>query len=100
MAIFSTVFSVLAAFVPETHGPTLLKWRIAKEGKSRPPLKFSQVMAVFKVALARPVVYLFTGKNQKIPLFSLSPTSDFRRTSGPDSFDLSQHFIWDSVQFF
>ncbi|KAJ7938356.1 major facilitator superfamily domain-containing protein, partial [Mycena leptocephala] len=60
MAIFSTVFSVLAAFVPETHGPTLLKWRIAKEGKSRPPLKFSQVMAVFKVALARPVIYLFT----------------------------------------
>jgi hypothetical protein len=98
MAIFSTVFSLLAAFVPETHGPTLLKWRIAKEGKSRPRLKFSQVMAVFKVALARPVIYLFTGKSSKIPLSSLSRRRALsRRTSGPDSFDLSQHFIRDAL---
>ncbi|KAJ7452164.1 major facilitator superfamily domain-containing protein [Mycena galericulata] len=60
MAIFSTTLSLLAACVPETHGPTLLKWRTAKEGKAPPPLKFSKIMSVFKVALARPFVYLFT----------------------------------------
>ncbi|KAJ7468451.1 major facilitator superfamily domain-containing protein, partial [Mycena latifolia] len=60
MAIFSTVMSILVAFIPETHGPTLLKWRIAKQGNAPPPLEFAQIMAVFKVALARPIVYLFT----------------------------------------
>ncbi|KAK7029829.1 MFS transporter [Favolaschia claudopus] len=60
MAIFSTVLSILVAFVPETHGPTLLKWRIEREGNTPPPLTFNKVMAVFRVALARPVVYLFT----------------------------------------
>ncbi|KAJ7629978.1 major facilitator superfamily domain-containing protein [Mycena polygramma] len=60
MAIFSTVFSILAALVPETHGPTLLKWRIAKEGKEPHALKIGQVWVVFKVALARPVIFLFT----------------------------------------
>ena len=42
MAIFSTFMSLLAAFVPETHGPTLLKWRIAKEGNAPPPLKIGR----------------------------------------------------------
>ncbi|KAJ7153569.1 major facilitator superfamily domain-containing protein [Mycena crocata] len=60
MAIFSTVLSVVVAFIPETHGPTLLRWRIAKEGNAPPPLKFSKVMSVFKVALSRPIIYLFT----------------------------------------
>ncbi|KAJ6478602.1 major facilitator superfamily domain-containing protein [Mycena vitilis] len=60
MAVFSTVFSALAAFVPETHGPTLLKWRISKEGKEPAALELGQVWAVFKIALARPVIFLFT----------------------------------------
>ncbi|KAK7029828.1 major facilitator superfamily domain-containing protein [Favolaschia claudopus] len=30
MAIFNTVLSILVAFVPETHGPTLLKWRLER----------------------------------------------------------------------
>ncbi|KAJ7146047.1 major facilitator superfamily domain-containing protein [Mycena epipterygia] len=60
MAIFSTVLSIAVAFIPETHGPTLLKWRIAKEGNAPPPLKFGKVVSVFKVALARPLLYLFT----------------------------------------
>ncbi|KAJ6520607.1 major facilitator superfamily domain-containing protein [Mycena vulgaris] len=60
MAIFSTVLSILVAFIPETHGPTLLKWRIAKEGNAPPPLKFAEVMSVFGVALSRPMLYLFT----------------------------------------
>jgi hypothetical protein len=63
MAVFSAILSILVALVPETHGPTLLKWRIAKEGKAPPPLKFSKVMSVFRVALARPIIYLFTGAN-------------------------------------
>ncbi|KAJ7686817.1 major facilitator superfamily domain-containing protein [Mycena rosella] len=60
MAIFSTVLSILVACVPETHGPTLLKWRIAKAGNAPPPLKFAEIMGVFKTALARPIIYLFT----------------------------------------
>ncbi|KAF7361418.1 MFS transporter [Mycena sanguinolenta] len=60
MAMFSAVFSILVALVPETHGPTLLKWRIAKEGKAPPPLHFTKIMAVFKIALSRPIIYLFT----------------------------------------
>ncbi|KAJ7075667.1 major facilitator superfamily domain-containing protein [Mycena belliarum] len=60
MAIFSTFMSILVALVPETHGPTLLKRRIAKAGNAPPPLDFLQVMGVFKVALARPIIYLFT----------------------------------------
>ncbi|KAJ6524580.1 major facilitator superfamily domain-containing protein [Mycena capillaripes] len=67
---FSTVLSILAALVPETHGPTLLNWRIAKEGKVPPPLKFGQVMAVFKVAFARPMIYLFTGTKPIIMMVS------------------------------
>lgn len=62
MAIFSGIMSLLAAFVPETHGPTLLKWRIKKEGNAPPALSIKQVIAVYKVALARPIVYLFTGE--------------------------------------
>lgn len=60
MAILSTVFSIMVAFIPETHGPTLLKWRIAKEKMVVPSADFVTVMAVFKNALARPIVYLFT----------------------------------------
>jgi len=60
MAIFCAVLSILVALVPETHGPTLLKWRIAKEGKAPPPLHFGKIMSIFKVALARPIIYLFT----------------------------------------
>lgn len=62
MAIFSGIMSLLVVFVPETHGPTLLKWRIKKEGNAPPALSARQVVTVYKVALARPIVYLFTGK--------------------------------------
>jgi DHA1 family multidrug resistance protein-like MFS transporter len=61
MAIFSTTISILVAFVPETHGPTLLKWKIAKAGNAPPSLKFGTIMSVFRTALARPIIYLFTG---------------------------------------
>ncbi|KAJ6476266.1 major facilitator superfamily domain-containing protein [Mycena sanguinolenta] len=60
MAIFCTVLSILVAFIPETHGPTLLKWRNAKEGNAPPPVKLSQIIAVLKVGLSRPLLYLFT----------------------------------------
>ncbi|KAJ7764895.1 major facilitator superfamily domain-containing protein [Mycena metata] len=60
MAIFSAVLSILVAFVPETHGPTLLKWRMAKNGEAPPPSSVRQVMSVFKGALSRPIIYLFT----------------------------------------
>ncbi|KAJ7776039.1 hypothetical protein DFH07DRAFT_766982 [Mycena maculata] len=55
------VLSVGIALVPETHGPTILKWRIAKEGDTPPPpLKFDQIVSVFKIALDRPIIYIFT----------------------------------------
>ncbi|KAF7373345.1 MFS transporter [Mycena sanguinolenta] len=60
MAIFCTVLSIFVAFVPETHGPTLLKWRKAKAGNAPPPVKLSQIVAVLKVGLSRPLLYLFT----------------------------------------
>ncbi|KAJ7619344.1 major facilitator superfamily domain-containing protein [Roridomyces roridus] len=60
MAIFSTVLSLAVAFVPETHGPTLLKKRVAKEGKAPSPLTLRMIANVFKTALARPIIYLFT----------------------------------------
>ncbi|KAF7328852.1 MFS transporter [Mycena venus] len=60
MAIFGAFCSILVALVPETHGPTLLKWRITKEGKAPPPLQFDKIMSIYKVALARPIIYLFT----------------------------------------
>ncbi|KAF8147738.1 major facilitator superfamily domain-containing protein [Mycena galopus ATCC 62051] len=60
MAMFCTILSIPVALVPETHGPTLLKWRIAREGRAPPPLPFDKIMPVFKVALLRPLIYLFT----------------------------------------
>ncbi|KAJ7756231.1 major facilitator superfamily domain-containing protein [Mycena metata] len=60
MAIFCTVLSILVVFVPETHGPTLLKWKNKRQGQAPPPLEFGKVMTVFKTAIARPMIYLFT----------------------------------------
>ncbi|KAI5481345.1 MFS transporter [Pseudohyphozyma bogoriensis] len=60
MAIFVSVFSIIVACVPETHGPTLYKWKLKREGKAPPALKTGEVMAVFKTALSRPILYLLT----------------------------------------
>lgn len=60
IAIFSTVTSLLAAFVPETHGPTILKRQIAKAGNAPRKLSTRQLLAVFRVAVSRPIMYLFT----------------------------------------
>ncbi|KAJ7054763.1 major facilitator superfamily domain-containing protein [Mycena amicta] len=63
IAIFATVMSLLVAFLPETHGPTLLKWKLAKQNKELAKnLKtdYRKLAAVFKVALSRPLLYLFT----------------------------------------
>ncbi|KAJ7764896.1 major facilitator superfamily domain-containing protein, partial [Mycena metata] len=60
MAIFCAVFSILVAFVPETHGPTLLKRKIAKSGQAPPATTLSKVVSVFKTAISRPIIYLFT----------------------------------------
>lgn len=68
MAIFSGLMSFLVVFVPETHGPTLLKWKIKREGNAPPALSAKQVVAVYKVALARPIVYLFTGELSDLPV--------------------------------
>jgi hypothetical protein len=96
MAIFSGFMSLLAAFVPETHGPTLLKWRIKQEGNAPPALSARQVVAVYKVALARPIVYLFTGEIISLqPLYAAclkrlatapldSPSQSRRQASGLD----------------
>ncbi|KAM0748001.1 MFS general substrate transporter [Meredithblackwellia eburnea MCA 4105] len=59
-AILNTICSICVCFVPETHGPTLYKWRQKKEGKQPPKLKLGQVIGVYKTALSRPILYLFT----------------------------------------
>ncbi|PRQ70358.1 Major facilitator superfamily domain-containing protein [Rhodotorula toruloides] len=61
MAIFSTVTSILVAFVPETHHPTLHRWRLAKEAAVEvKPGGWQVIFGVYKQALARPFVFLFT----------------------------------------
>ncbi|KAF7297315.1 MFS transporter [Mycena indigotica] len=61
IAIFSSVTSLMVAFVPETHGPTLLKWRLQRENKElAPKTDIKKLMSVLKVAISRPIVYLFT----------------------------------------
>ncbi|BGP52133.1 hypothetical protein JCM10450v2_008104 [Rhodotorula kratochvilovae] len=62
MAIFSTLMSLLVAFVPETHHPTLVRRRNLKaDAHERPKsASFGEVMQVFKVALSRPVVFFCT----------------------------------------
>ncbi|GAA6011048.1 hypothetical protein JCM10207_005477 [Rhodosporidiobolus poonsookiae] len=66
MALYSTITTLLVALVPETHGPTLLRWqqqREAKEGggevqAEKPDL--GKVMTVYGQALKRPMLFLFT----------------------------------------
>lgn len=62
MAIFCTVTSILAAFVPETHHPTLIRRRAEKEsGEVVARKSASDVLRVYKGALSRPFIFLFTG---------------------------------------
>lgn len=63
IAIFSTVTTMLAILCPETHGPTLAKWRLKETGRQPPKLPREQVIQTFKTAMARPWVYLFTGEH-------------------------------------
>ena len=65
MAIFAGVMTVAVAFCPETHGPTLLKRRIKKAGNAPPSLTAQEVVTIYKVALARPILYLFTGESDR-----------------------------------
>ncbi|GAA5902182.1 uncharacterized protein JCM6883_001321 [Sporobolomyces salmoneus] len=68
MAIFSTVTSLVVAFVPETHGPTLAKKRqraelakSEKEGVAKvEKVTFRTVLGVYKQALKRPVLFFLT----------------------------------------
>ncbi|KAM0789800.1 hypothetical protein ACM66B_006652 [Microbotryomycetes sp. NB124-2] len=60
MAIFITLATTAAVLVPETHGPTILKRKLAHQGQSPPKLSRSQVVNVYKVAMSRPILYLFT----------------------------------------
>ncbi|KAF7307831.1 MFS transporter [Mycena kentingensis (nom. inval.)] len=55
MAIFSTVLSVFVALVPETHGPTLHRWR--ENDAQKFPLR--KQIVLLRRTLAIPVVYLF-----------------------------------------
>lgn len=65
MAAFITVTSALVALVPETHGPTLYKRKLRRECKAKdvePPSSggIGRVLAVFKIALSRPIIFLTT----------------------------------------
>lgn len=59
-AILISVTSIFAAMVPETHGPTIMKRRLERQGQAPPKLSFGKIVQVFKVALSRPILYLFT----------------------------------------
>lgn len=61
MALCCTITSLAVAFVPETHGPTLQKWKNQKTDTPPTSLTFNQVMGVYKTAFSRPIIYLFTG---------------------------------------
>lgn len=65
IAIFCTLTSLLAAFVPESHHPTLMRQRAEKES-SEPVARKSvaDVVRVYKGALSRPFIFLFTGTSQ------------------------------------
>ncbi|KAJ7607384.1 major facilitator superfamily domain-containing protein [Roridomyces roridus] len=76
MAIFTTVLSIAAACVPETHGPTLLKWRLAKEGKAPPSPTFSTIASCVR-SRTRPAC--------PIPL---------HRACRHGHFHLSQRLVW------
>lgn len=98
MAIFSGVLCILVAFVPETHGPTLLQWRIAKNGEAPPPASFRKVVYVFKGALARPVIYLFTGaKDLGFQIAAWKP-DNFDRTGRHACFALPEHPVRDPIR--
>ncbi|GAA5830567.1 hypothetical protein JCM3766R1_002764 [Sporobolomyces carnicolor] len=63
MAIFSTVTSIMVAFVPETHGPTLAKREAAKSmrlEKKRGGVDLRKIVGVYKQALKRPVLFFVT----------------------------------------
>ncbi|GAA5938142.1 uncharacterized protein JCM15063_005475 [Sporobolomyces koalae] len=67
MAIFTTVTSILVALVPETHGPTLLKKKLAaapipEEDKANlaPKPNIHQILGVFKQSLKKPILFFFT----------------------------------------
>lgn len=69
IAIFCTFTSLLAAFVPETHHPTLIRHRAEKE--SGEPVARKSVAAVVRVyqgALSRPFIFLFTGTSRTLLL--------------------------------
>ncbi|KAK4056382.1 hypothetical protein OIO90_002525 [Microbotryomycetes sp. JL221] len=60
MAIFITITTIAAAMVPETHAPTILKRKLEKQGQPAPKLSPGKVVGVYKTAMSRPLVYLFT----------------------------------------
>lgn len=62
MAIFAGVMTIAVSFCPESHAPTLLKRRIKRAGNAPPSLTTQQIVNIYKVALARPLLYLFTGE--------------------------------------
>lgn len=91
MAIFSTVTSIMVALVPETHGPTLLKQKLAKLGrdekrKDEVKGKLQKVLGVYKQALKRPVLFFFTGE---LSLDRLSTNEKSR--SGESDLELVSH---------
>ncbi|KAF7321076.1 MFS transporter [Mycena chlorophos] len=61
-AIFSTALSVGVALVPETHGPTLLRWREARTSPktASESIPLAAQLQAFRTALARPTIYIFT----------------------------------------
>jgi len=70
IAIFSTVTSLAVAFVPETHGPTLIKHQQERmltkhereqNSKGDKKAKLRKILGVYGQSLKRPALFLFTG---------------------------------------
>lgn len=99
MAIFCTVTSILVAFVPETHGPTLLKWRVKKEGNAPPPVGARKILAVYRVALARPIIYLFSGELSLSGVSGRRRLTLIRRAAGDAHLPLHERAVRDPVWF-
>lgn len=107
MAIFSTVTSIMVAFVPETHGPTLAKREAAKSmrlEKKRGGVDLRKIVGVYKQALKRPVLFFVTGEHVKrdpTRALSLMPELDLAcsQNRSSSSFQSISPFSTESCEF-
>lgn len=57
--IYTVLTSVAVMLLPETHGPTILRRRMKREGVEVDKPTFGQVVNTYVIALKRPMEFLF-----------------------------------------